>query len=55
MGVSGLMQQPVVAKGDGASPPNLTNKLTELKALFDSGLINKKEFDAAKAKAIGLD
>jgi len=55
MGVSGLMQEPVVAKGDGASPPNLTDKLTELKALFDSGLINKKEFDAAKAKAIGLD
>jgi membrane protease subunit (stomatin/prohibitin family) len=53
MGVSNLMQQPADSSGD-ASASSLTQKLTELKNLFDAGLINKKEFDAAKAKAIGL-
>jgi membrane protease subunit (stomatin/prohibitin family) len=55
VGVSGLMQQPAAAQDGGSPLANLADKLTELKTLFDSGLINKKEFDAAKAKAIGLE
>ena len=62
VGVANL-QQPsggnaVAASGGPGTPPSgdggLTSRLEQLKSAFDSGLITQAEYDAARAKALGL-
>jgi membrane protease subunit (stomatin/prohibitin family) len=38
----------------GAGGDDLVAKLTQLKTLADQGIISQEEFEAAKAKALGL-
>lgn len=58
--VAGLQQQaPPPAPAAPAAPAtpavdDVTAKLTQLKSLFDQGLITQDDYDAAKAKALGL-
>lgn len=35
-----------------ATPAGITDQLTQLKGLLDSGVLTQEEFDAAKAKAL---
>ncbi len=44
-------QQPAASAGGG---DDLATKLAQLKNLFDQGLITQEDYDAAKAKALGL-
>lgn len=44
-------QQPAASAGGG---DDLATKLAQLKSLFDQGLITQEDYDAAKAKALGL-
>ena len=59
IGLSGMMQQPVPAAsattGTGDSgAPDLMTTLESLKRALDAGLIDQGDYDAAKAKALGL-
>lgn len=57
IGLAGMMQQPnqpAVSAGD-ASSGDLIAKLESLKKALDAGLIEQADYDAAKAKALGLD
>lgn len=61
IGIGGL-QQPLVGVGGptASSPPSqsgddeMLERLGKLKTAFDAGLITQEEFDAARAKALGL-
>jgi membrane protease subunit (stomatin/prohibitin family) len=56
IGVGGLMQnaqQAAPAQG-AASEPDLVETLEKLKRALDAGLIDQADYDAAKAKALGL-
>lgn len=67
VGVAGLTQNPQAAGPVSGTPPtatpgsaapsgesDLVAQLESLKRAFDAGLINQQEFDAARAKALGL-
>lgn len=54
-GAAAGLQQPVAPAAAPAAPADdVTAKLTQLKSLFDQGLITQEDYDAAKAKALGL-
>ncbi len=57
IGLAGMMQAPI-ANPDSNSSSTISNDLFEtlekLKKAFDAGLISQEDFDAAKAKALGL-
>ena len=55
VGLSSLFQQ-AAPKGEpiAQTPPDLVTKLEGLRRALEAGLITKEEFDAAKAKALGL-
>lgn len=59
IGLAGMMQsQPQQVQTSNSSPSaesDLVAKLEKLKSALDAGLINQSDFDAAKAKALGLD
>jgi len=52
IGLGGFVQQDTASTGSAES--DLQTKLRQLRQLFDEGLISQVEFDAAKAKALGL-
>jgi len=57
--VGGLQQQAPAAAAAPAAPAapaadDVAAKLTQLKSLFEQGLITQEDYDAAKAKALGL-
>lgn len=57
IGLGGMMQaQPAPASptGTGTSMPDLVATLENLKRALDAGLIEQADYDAAKAKALGL-
>jgi membrane protease subunit (stomatin/prohibitin family) len=57
IGLAGMMQNPIVEqeKNSSAAPDNdLVGTLEKLKKALDAGLINQADFDAAKAKALGI-
>jgi membrane protease subunit (stomatin/prohibitin family) len=57
IGLAGMMQNPIVEqeKNSSAAPGNdLVGTLEKLKKALDAGLINQADFDAAKAKALGI-
>jgi len=56
IGLSTMMQQPTTPapQASSASEPDLMATLENLKRALDSGLIEQTDFDAAKAKALGL-
>lgn len=57
VGLSGLMQEPTPSQSpaqEDASPPDLVTQLVNLQRALDAGLISHAEFDAARAKALGL-
>lgn len=55
LGVGGLMQQSApAATGAAAESDDLMTKLETLKRALDAGLIDQADYDAAKAKALGL-
>jgi membrane protease subunit (stomatin/prohibitin family) len=59
IGLAGMMQtqpQPVqTSSSNSSTDSDLVAKLEKLKSALDAGLINQSDFDAAKAKALGLD
>ncbi len=52
-GAMGGLQQPAPAAG-AAAPQDPAAQLTQLKNLLDQGLITQEDYDAAKAKVLGL-
>jgi hypothetical protein len=57
IGLAGMMQNPTSTPGNnsGSSGNNdLVETLEKLKKALDAGLINQADYDAAKAKALGL-
>ncbi len=65
LGLSDMMQKPGDGEGVGkdpeppsasavADPSDLFSRLEQLKQALDAGLITQEDFDAAKAKALGL-
>lgn len=56
MGLAGMMQQPSPPSNGGSNPgtDDLVAKLEGLKRALDAGLIDQADYDAAKAKALGL-
>jgi membrane protease subunit (stomatin/prohibitin family) len=59
IGLAGMMQtQPQTVQtssSNSSTDSDLVAKLEKLKSALDAGLINQSDFDAAKAKALGLD
>lgn len=56
IGVGGLMQpNPVTPATAPANSQDLVSNLESLKRALDAGLISQADFDAAKAKALGLN
>lgn len=58
IGLAGMMQAPTPgqeANSNLSASEDLVGKLEKLKKALDGGLINQSDFDAAKAKALGLD
>jgi membrane protease subunit (stomatin/prohibitin family) len=59
IGLAGMMQtqpQPVqTSSSNSSTDSDLVAKLEKLKSALDAGLINQSDFEAAKAKALGLD
>ena len=53
IGLNGLLN-PAQSQNQ-AKEENFLQNLAELKKAFDDGLITKKEFDSARAKALGLN
>ena len=56
IGIGGLMQngQQAAPTAPSASEPDLVETLEKLKRALDAGLIEQADYDAAKAKALGL-
>ena len=54
VGVSTFMQQTSSREPHQSETPNLIKTLEGLKRALEAGLINKQDFEAAKAKALGL-
>ncbi|HEV8013355.1 MAG TPA: SPFH domain-containing protein [Pontimonas sp.] len=57
IGVSGMMQNepaPAPASPDTSEPDDLVAQLEKLKRALDAGLIEQSDYDAAKAKLLGL-
>jgi membrane protease subunit (stomatin/prohibitin family) len=61
MGVAGLQQEvpanpqvKATANGEPDTPVDVKLSFTELRELFDSGLITQSEYEAAKAKLLGI-
>lgn len=65
VGIGGLMQEPqqnppsptipeAIPAGNSGGAPDLVSQLQSLKQALEAGLIDQAEFDAAKAKALGL-
>ena len=61
IGIGGLQQPSVVVGGPTASSPpsqsgddEMLDRLGKLKTAFEAGLITQQDFDAARAKALGL-
>ena len=52
-GAMGGLQQPVPAAAE-PGPQDAAAQLTQLKSLLDQGLITQEDYDAAKAKLLGL-
>ena len=58
IGLAGMMQAPTPGQEGNSNlstSEDLVSKLEKLKKALDGGLINQSDFDAAKAKALGLD
>jgi hypothetical protein len=48
------MQQTPARESHQSETPDLMKTLEGFKRAFEAGLINKEDFEAAKAKALGL-
>lgn len=58
IGIAGMMQAPTPSQESASklsAHEDLMDTLEKLKKALDAGLINQSDFDAAKAKALGLD
>jgi membrane protease subunit (stomatin/prohibitin family) len=54
LGLGNLQQPQATPDSTQASSESVTAKLQELKMLLDTGLITQADFDAAKAKHLGI-